>query len=348
MPALVGRGATIVAESFETLDAWRITTVGPAMAELGDSGGQGSCLKVRSLGGLAMCSRDLPVAELRGAKLTVRCMTRVAAVGPGPQPWSTAKIHVAIKSPTGVRHATGRLSQVSEWQKTSLVAEVPPDAIRILLSLGVENAPAEVAFDSLLVTTDRGESRPLDLADHATLALPGVPRESLTWEGVGFQPLRDGKGLALRGEGHDDFPKQLERKIPVNAVVDRVCFLQAVLPAPGKRETPCMIWTARFWDGHETSFSVFEGRDIGAIDSTQGLGNWKVAWEGTDARGQPLQLGVTTWRVFTTDVPIESLRVRAYAGAAPFVAAVTVVADPPAPEGSGDESNEWENGGWEE
>jgi len=61
-----------------------------------------------------------------------------------------------------------------------------------------------------------------------------------------------------------------------------------------------------------------------------------------------MQLGVTTWRLFSTDMPLESLRVRAYVGAAPFVAAITLVADPPAPENSDDESDEWQNDGWEE
>ena len=346
--AAVSRGATIVAEPFETLEAWRITTVGAATVGVDSKAPRGNCLRVRSLGGLAMCSRDLPVAQLRGVALTIRCMTRVAALGSGPQPWSTAKIHVAIRSPAGVRHVTSRLSQRAEWTRSSLVAEIPGDATRVLLSLGVENAPADVGFDNLLVTTPAAESRPLDMREQSTLSLPGGAFEPVTWQDVTFIPEQKGKGLALRGVGNEDLPKTIDRPILVNAVVNRICFLQATFPAPGKRETPCMIWTARFWDGHETSFSVFEGRDIGAADSGEKLGNWEPVWRSVYDDGKPLQLGVTTWRLFTTDVPVESLSVRAYAGAAPFIAAITAVADPPPPPAGDTEEGDWDDGGWEE
>ena len=71
--------------------------------------------------------------------------------------------------------------------------------------------------------------------------------------------------------------------------------------------------------------------------------NWRIAWRGKTADGRPLALGVTKWRLYAARVPLESLRPRAYAGAVPVVAGITVVAEPP-PEDDGAETDEWMDG----
>lgn len=342
-------GGTVVAETFDTLDDWRVVSVGPAAMRLEEGGVAGRYLRVESRSGLAFCSRELPVEALRGTQVTIRCMTLVDAVTPGPQVWSAPKIHLAAATPEGPVHFSTRLSQPTPWQQVSLLADVPVNASRILLSLGVESAAATVGFDSLLVLDQRRDVRSLDLSPVANFALAGLPNGVTEADDLSFAPVGNGRGqpapncIALRGNGHDELPRELNQPLRAGVIANTVYFLHAVLGDGEARETPCVIWTARFWDGQEASFSVFEGRDVGGLGSSQDLANWKVVWRGKTADGRVMALGVTAWRLYAASVPLESLSPRAYAGAAPVIAAITVVAEPP-PEDTADEGNEWMDG----
>jgi len=333
-PPWACRAATIVAERFDDLDGWRVVTSGPASLRLARDEARGAFLQAESLGGLAFCSRELPLEAVRGSEIRVRCLTRVESVTPGPQACSAPKIHVAVAAPGGARHFAARLTQASPWRTMSLIAEIPDDATRVLLNVGVEHATATVGFDDLLVVNERREVRALDLAAHLNCHVPGLPVEAVEAAGVTFR-LRQATAagarrncLVLRGLSREHMPKQLPRPIPVGVVANAVYLLHATLDG-GARETPCVIWSARFWNGQEASFSVFEGRDVGAIGSTQDLENWRVAWRTISADGKQLALGVTKWPLYVSDAPLESLTVRSYRGAAPLIAAVTVVAEPP-------------------
>lgn len=342
----------MVAEAFNTLEAWRVVGLGPADMRLEDDAVGGRHLRVESRSGLAFCSRELPVEALRGTQVTVRCMTLVEAVEPGPQAWSGPKIHLAVATPEGPVHFSARLSQPTPWQQVSLLADIPESATRIVLNLGVECGSATVGFDNLLVLDECRDVRHLDLAPVANFAFEGLPGDVVEADDLSFAPVRDGRGepaancVALRGEGHDELPRDLDRPVRAGVVANTVYFLHAVLGRGGARETPCVIWTARFWDGQEASFSVFEGRDVGGIDSSRDLANWRIVWRGKTEDGTPLSLGVTQWRLYASNVPLESLTPKAYAGAVPVIAGITVVAEPP-PEETDDEGDEWMDGGAE-
>jgi len=342
----VSLGGTVLAEPFNSLYDWRVTTLGPATIGLAKHEDSGTCVRAESLGGLALCSRELPLADVRGTRLTVRCLTESGPVSRGPQAWNLPKLHVAVRSRGGIRHFASRINQAKRWTATSLIADVPDDATRVLLSFGIENAAAVTTFDNLLVLNDRREVRTLDLSSALTHYVRGVPGTSVRWEDGVFEPSisETAKGklncIALRGAGHEGLPAAVPASIPVGAVVNTVYLLHATMDGADSRDTPCVIWTARFWDGNETSLSLFEGRDIGDMRSRRDLRNWKIAWRGTAPDGTPVVLGVTKWQLYATDAPLESLSARTYSGGAQVVAAITVVAEPPPDE---DDVEPWED-----
>lgn len=345
---------TLLAETFDRLTGWRVVTIGSASIGVVESGPRGRYLRAESLGGMAFWSRDLRLDDVRGVQLTVRCMTQVERVSPGLQNWSAPKVHVAVETPAGVRHASSRLQQASSWRQTPLIVAVPEDALRVVLNVGIEHAPAVAGFDDLLVLSDRRDVHCVAIGEASNFAAAWLGADDVRADDVSFRfqaPIDDADGrhncIVLRGAGRDEAPKQLDAPIPVGVVADSVYFLHATLGGKGRRETPSVIWTARFWDGQEASFSVFEGREIGSVSGAGDFENWRIVWRGVTAGGTPIVLGMTRWRLYATDVPLASLAPRAYSGSAPLIAAITVVSEPrsQAEEGSDDEG--WQDGGWE-
>ncbi len=343
------RGGTVLATTFDELTSWRAVTIGPAAVRLRQDDTRGGVLNVVAAGGAAFCSRELLLSAVRDSQLTIRCMTAVDSVVPGLQVWSVPKIHLAVALPDGVTHVAARLDKAGGWREASLVADVPASATRVLLNVGVENALADVAFDNLLVLNDRRDVHSIDLAAHMNVGIEWAGPDTVSHEDVAFRLPRAIAArdcLGLRGVGHESLPKQLASPIPVGVVANSVYFLHGTLGGEGSRETPCVIWTARFWDGQETSFSVFEGRDIGSAYSGRDASNWRVVWRGRTRDGKSLSFGVTRWRLFTADVPLASLTARAYAGAPPVVLAISVVADAPPEDDGSDDEDLWDEGEW--
>jgi len=345
-------GATLVAEPFDSLSAWQVRTVGPATVHIVQKGLYGKGVRVDSRGGLAFCCRALPLDAVRGCQLTVRCMAKVDYTQLGPQACSAPKIHLAVATPRGVLHFSSRFTRPSDWHEESFTADVPNDASKVLLTFGVENAAASVAYDSLIVETNKKGVVCIDIRNVANGSFAELssgsklPTGRVAFDGIPFNlidpSLNHGKDcVVLRGLNQEALPETTREPIRVGSAATAIYLLHVAIGGAEMRETPCLIWTVRFWDGNESSFSVFEGREIGPLCGSKDLENWRIVWRGKTAAGKPVVLGMTKWPIYSTLTPVESLIPRVYVGAAPLLVAVTVVNEPPKP------ATEEETGGWE-
>ncbi|MBI5397697.1 MAG: hypothetical protein HZA91_20560 [Verrucomicrobia bacterium] len=328
---------TVLYSRLDSLDGWAVRSVGDATAAV-VSGREGApCAELRSAGGTVFLTRELPASALAGRKVTVDCQMKPADVVRGPQASSTAKLHLAVETPAGIQHFSARLTGTANWQPQGLTADVPRDARRAVLNLGLEACAGRVSFSELIVRNDQRGVHPLNLApaanaNHEQIGLGAFPNGAFEWKGIPFRILDGaandgGDCFRLRGAGHDDWPDATAAPIPVGRSATTIYILHAALGGRDKGESPCAIWTARLSDGHSNNLSIFEGREIGAVGSTKDLENWQVTWRGSDAAGTPVTFGVTKWMIYE-DTPIVSLSCRAYAGAPPVVLAVTVVEGP--------------------
>jgi hypothetical protein len=331
---------TVLYNRFDTLDGWTVRSVGNANAAVVPGREGKLCAELASAGGTVFLTREVPVAAIAGCKVTVDCQMKPVDVVRGPQASSTAKLHLAVETPAGIQHFSARLTGSSNWQPQGLTADVPRDARRAVLNLGLEACTGRVSFSELIVRNNRRGVHPLNLAPaanagHEQLGLGVFPKGMIEWKGIPFRLLdaaANGAGdcFRLRGIGHDDWPDATAAPISVGRIATMICILHAAVGGRDKGESPSAIWTARLSDGHSSSLSVFEGREIGAVGSMKDLENWQVAWRGTDAAGKPVTFGVTKWMIYE-DTSIVSLSCRAYNGAPPVVLAVTVVEEPRKP-----------------
>jgi hypothetical protein len=266
----------------------------------------------------------------------------------GPQFSSTAKVHLAVRTPQGMQHHHARLVGTTEWHREGFSADIPADAQQVLLNLGLEACRGSAQFGRLLVQNDRRGVYPLRLAgeanaDHAQLGLDVFPQGTITWQGIPFQILdpaaADGADcLRLRSVDHPDWPARTASPIPVQVPATAIYILHGALHGQPHNESPCAIWTAQFADGQEMSMSIFEGRDIGPIGSADDLENWHVAWrKPEEGEGQGVSFGVTKWTLHC-DSPVLGISCHAYQGAAPVVLAVTVVEEATAAQGTSPET----------
>ena len=333
--------ATVLYCPFDSLAGWTVRTAGASRAAIAGKSDKSRCLEVASNRGTVLVSRELPLEAVRGCRITVSCAVKAERIVRGPQASSTAKIHLAIQAPAGIAHHAARFAGTSDWHSEGFTADVPADAKRVLLNLGLESCFGRALFDRLIVRSDRRGVYRLDLspaanAGHEQLQLAAFPAGAIDWQGVPFQVMDGGRHegldcLRLKGIDHPDWPQSTASPIAVNKGASVIHILHGALGGQEKRQTPCALWTATFAGGHAASFSVFEGRDIGAVGATKDLANWHVAWRGGDPSGKPVTFGVTRWRIYG-EAPVVSLSCRAYRGAAPVVLAVTVVEEPPAAE----------------
>jgi len=332
--------ATVLFCPFESLDGWEVRTIGSGDVRLVVDQRGARSLRISSQPGTAFVSRELPLAQVRGCRVTVQCSAKAADVKPGPQKCSTAKAHLSVQTPAGIVHHSARFAGTSDWHREGFTADVPADATRVRLNLGLEACWGAAQFDTLVVKNEQRGVHHLDMtaaanANHGQLGLDPFPKGEVKWKDVTFKiapgaTRNQADCLRLRSVNHPDWPP-VSAAIPVNAGATAVYILQAALDGKPMRETPCAIWTAKFSDGHEASLSVFEGREIGAIGQTKDTDNWAVAWKQKDKAGRWITFGVTKWRVYSS-TPIASLSCRAYRGASPVVLAVTAVEEPPEPE----------------
>jgi len=337
--------ATVLFCPFDSLEGWSVRALGPTRAAIVEtSPGGPRCAQLAARAGTVMLSRELPLREVRGSRIELSCLVESHEVVPGPQVPHAARLHLAVATPAGVAHYSARLPGSSEWHREGFTADVPQDASRVVLNLGLEACSGRVRFRQLLVRSDRRGVYSLDLSQvanggHEQLGIGAFPEGTVEWEGIPFRILdaagNDGRDcLRLKGIGHEDWPAHTGSPIPVGRVATAVYVLDAALDGREKSETPCALWTAQFAGGPSSGLSVFEGRQIGAIGRTEDLDEWHVAWRGKDSGGGPVTFGVTKWALYS-DAPVVSLSCKAYHGAAPVVLAVTVVEEPPEPEPEG-------------
>ena len=334
--------ATVLYCPFDSLDGWSVRTVGASGAELVEKTDENRCVEVTSHRGTVLLSRELPLDEVRGCRLAIACSVKSGRIVRGPQASSTGKVHLAVQTPRGIEHHYARFSEAKDWHQQGLDADVPEDAQRVLLNLGLESCSGQVRFDRLIVRNDRPGAHRIDItpiinAGHEQLQLDAFPSKAVQWNEIPFQ-IVDGAAhrrldcFRLKGIDHTDWPSGLSKPLPVNRAATAIYILHAALGGRESSESPAAIWTAHFVGGHESSFSVFEGRDLGAVDHGEkpDLENWHVAWRQKDTSGNWITFGVAKWTIYGT-MPIKSLSCQAYSGAAPVVLAITVVEEPPKP-----------------
>lgn len=351
------RAATVLFCPLDSLDGWSVRTLGAASAEIATADGEPNRVRVTANRGTVLLSRELPLDQIAGSRLTVNCLVENRDIVRGPQTASCGKLHLAMKTLDGIRHHSVYFvgTAASRWEGISV--DVPADAQRVVLNLGLESCRGEVCFERLLVKNDRRGVHTLDLAsvlnaEHEQLGLTAFPEETVAWNDVPFKISDTATSggldcLRLRGVEHPDWPARTTAPIDVGSGATAIYILHGALGGQEKRESPTAIWTAHFVGGHTSSLSVFEGREIGAVGQTKDLENWQVAWQEPTESQPSVTFGVTKWIVYN-DTPVESLSCRAYRGASPVILAVTVVEEPPPPPSDPGEFDEmgdsWEMG----
>jgi hypothetical protein len=332
--------ATVLFCPFDSLAGWSVRTIGPARVSLGGEAPAMRYAEITSEGGTAFLTRPLPLDAVRGCRIALSCLAKSENVVRGPQLASTAKVHLAVRTPRGVQHHHARLAGSTDWHREAFTADVPADAQQVVLNVGLEACRGQALFSRLLVQNDRQGDYCLDLAevanaDHAQLGLDVFPSGTVPWQGIRFDILNPAAGdgadcLRLRGIDHPDWPVRTASPIKAHHPATAIYILHGALAGRQQSDSPCAIWTARFADGQESTLSIFEGREIGTVGAADNLENWQVAWRQQDAQGRWVSFGVTKWTSHC-DVPVLGLSCRAYHGAAPLVLAVTVVETPPTP-----------------
>lgn len=332
-------GATVLFCPFDSLEGWSVKSVGATTTKIVDKPDGTRCVEISSSGGTVFVSRELPLEAVRGCRVTVGCMVQTQNIVPGPQLASTAKLHLAIKAPRGVEHHSARLDEAKQWHHEGFTADVPKDAERVLLNLGMEASSGRVLFDQLLISNDQRGVHHLDLsrvanAAHGQLGIEAFPKGTIEWEGIPFRIMDSSKHdgvdcLRLKGLEHEDWPNRAAAPIAVGTGASAIYILHGALNGRESSETPCTMWSAWFVGGHSSGLSVFEGRQIGAIGRTEDAEAWHVAWKEKDQAGRWATFGVTKWPMYMNS-PILNLTCRAYLGGAPSVIlAVTVVEEAP-------------------
>ena len=332
--------ATVLFCPMNSLDGWTVRSFGSAQTAIVAKGDSGKCTQVSTRQGTAFLTRDIPLDEVRGSRLEVGCLVRCEELVPGIQLTSTAKIHLAVKTPDGVRQHSARFSDSESWQFQGFTADIPQSAERVVLNLGLEACSGTVQFDQLVVRTDQRTVIPLDLsaaanASHKQLGIDVFPKGDVLWNEIPFTILdgtrNDGADcIRLKGVDHEDWPERITPPIPVGRAASTIYFLHATLIQRETVETPCAMWSVWFSGGHNSSLSVFEGRDIGSVRTEDNLENWQIAWQGKDASDTEIAFGVTKWSVYMS-APVIHLTARSYRGAAPVILAITLVEQPPEP-----------------
>lgn len=347
----MAHGATVLFCPLDSIEGWEVRSVGATEVATVGKTSKARCVGLTSRCGTVFLTRELPLSVVKGCQVTVSCSVKGEDIARGPQLCSTAKVHLAVQTPNGIQHHSARFLGTSDWHQEGFTADVPGDAQRVRLNVGLESCSGKALFSRLIVRNDQRGVHCIDLAsaanaEHEQIGISALPPGKLEWEGMPFELLDATKAggvdcVRLRGCDHQDWPTRTTAPIWVNTGASLIYILHAALGGKPTRETPCAIWTATFAGGHTASLSVFEGRQIGAVGQTKDCENWQVAWQGKSEGEQPVTFGVTKWTVYS-ETPIRSLSCRAYRGASPVILAITAVEEPPKKESDeAQEDDEW-------
>ncbi|MBM3891660.1 MAG: hypothetical protein FJ388_21310, partial [Verrucomicrobia bacterium] len=201
--------ATVLFSPFDSLDGWQVRSAGPTAVELVQEGKR-QCVQLAAQGGTVFLTRELPLDAVKGRQLMVRCEVKADGIARGPQVSSTAKVHLAVRTPGGIQHHSARFTGTAPWHEEALKAAVPADAQQIRLNVGLEACSGRAWFDTLVVRNDQQGVHPVPLASaanahHSQLALPAFPKGRVEWQGIPFDVLDGIAGmdcLRLSGVNH--------------------------------------------------------------------------------------------------------------------------------------------------
>ena len=154
-----------------SLDGWTIRCHGSANAAVVPKGDTGQCVRASARNATLFLSRELPLQEVRGARVEIGCLVRCEGLVPGVQVTSTAKIHLAVQTPEDVQQHSARFTESSPWQFQGFAADVPESAQRVVLNLGLEACSGET-HRGPRPGTSRGSARRRVLP--ATLSAPDL------------------------------------------------------------------------------------------------------------------------------------------------------------------------------
>jgi len=139
-PSGPSRGHLVFSEDFEKDDALKTW---PGAAQLGDGRESKRSLLIRnapqSATGSAMCSRALPVQQIRGCSILIAAQVRAENISAKPDSWNGVKLMLAIDSPGGKFWPQASIGTGSfDWRKFTFAVRIPKDATAATLCLGLE------------------------------------------------------------------------------------------------------------------------------------------------------------------------------------------------------------------
>ena len=354
MPAVIASPASaapIIQEHFDQLGPpWRKNIRGAGRITLASKGVSGPCLQVVSeKRALVYYTLALDPKKVNGKSILIRCKVKSANVMTGPKVYSTAKLHVGVEVP-GRRslNFAARFTGTSDWHDEFLQADIPPDARKVTLDLGIQNGTGTAWFDELVVDDGVREQNTVSIASAANTNfhdekagdgygflddggpdLRHFPIGPVRFDGVDFTVLSPARNFGrtcavLAGRKYPRFPRRIETVIPVHSAGKRLYFLLAAAAGGPSHSRTCLRCTVHYQDGRSQTVDMREGIDIGDLRAPKDLPNWKVVWRDS-LNGGKVGVGLSRWENPRPAVPIAWLRLSTPGNAAaPVVIAISL------------------------
>ena len=134
-------------EAAEALAAW----TGSARVETNAAGGR--FIRITSSATGASLTRTLPVETLRGCTLRARARVQASGLSARPKPWNGVKFMLVVEAPSGRSWpAAGFPATDFDWQDAAFTADIPTNATRLTLVLGLEEVRGAASYDDVRVT----------------------------------------------------------------------------------------------------------------------------------------------------------------------------------------------------
>ncbi|MBM3497992.1 MAG: hypothetical protein FJX74_04900 [Armatimonadetes bacterium] len=348
--AVGSSGAGVIFEDgFESLDVrWTRNVTGNGTIEIVPGGVEGNCLKMTAAGGTTYLSTPLDPEEYAGTTIEVVGMVKLENVQMGQEVWATAKFHIgAVLPDQTVVNFADRWVGTADWAAKKLTADIPENAQRIVLDLGLQNAIGTAYYDNLVVRDTSGTGRPISLLPICNLGrsdgvandgrgsfldlgmhdLFGLPEGSLEGPGITFTIPPDGvnKGrtcVVLRGEQRPNLPAETE-PLPLNVKAASLHFLLAAAWADTAAQEPCLTCELEYADGQKVGVEMRAGVDIGNFDDPREFANYRLVWQERNGAGKEVGVGAATWQNPRPEVAIKSLRIVSAGKGVPIVLAVS-------------------------
>lgn len=248
----------------DVLHIWQAEKNSSVRLAPGYQGGQ--ALEIAALPGVAGLARvalDLPVAALRGARLSCRAMVKADGVTPPPKPWNGVKFMLHLSGPGGEQWLQqNSVAGTFDWKWVQFQASVPADVTAAELILGLEAVNGRAWFSDIKISVLHGpRTRPTTLpagpiytghdqprlrgamistnvkeADLATLGGEwgaNLVRWQLTWNGFPHSPADDGD-LAAYDAWLEGALKHVDELLPVCAKLGIKVVIDIHTPPGGR------------------------------------------------------------------------------------------------------------------